>query len=297
MLIRPVVTYAGLLLTSYHIPLPKQKMRTTPNRFMCAALSSLLMLSGCQPSVDTLEHANLPTRGKVTFGVIRHGAAPQKGVLQLTSEPYILELSTFYMVVGDLEFHACARDQTKKAALDWIIPHAHAHVPESATRLGTPTLVNMLGQTGRARIIGEVAPPLGTYCSLRVVVAPADEDVVNLSELAPDTLTGHSVIIEGRWRDTRDTSPEEWRSFSHKFTSASVWHVRLPEPIELERGEESAFVLVDSVLDDTLADALGGWMSAHENEEIDDEAIAAQILRLVGDTQRRYTSPKAPAPP
>jgi hypothetical protein len=273
-------------------------MRTTSNRFMCAALLSMLALPGCQPGVDTLEPPHLATRGKVTLGVIRHGATAQKGVLRLTSERHILELSTFYMVVGDLELHACVDAPEKKAALDWIIPSAYAHVPESATRLGTPTLVDMLGKTGRARIIGEVAPPLGTYCSLRVVVAPADEDVVNLSELTPDALTGRSVLIEGRWRGAQDEeSPGAWRSFSHQFTDASVWHVRLPEPIALERGEESAFVLVDSVLDDTLADALGAWMDTHDTEGPDGEAIAAQILRLVGDTQRRYTSPKAPAPP
>lgn len=185
-----------------------------------------------------------------------------------------------------------AHHTEEKAALDWFIPSAYAHVPESATRLGTPTLDDMLGETGRARIVGEIAPPFGEYCSVRVVVAPADEDVVNLSELPPDELTGHSAIVRGRWRQKQDDE-QAWHSFTHRLSSVSARHVMLPEPILLDPSHDSAFVLVDSTIDGALADALGDWITSSGAETPDEEAIARKILDLVGDTQRRYTSPRA----
>ncbi len=266
-------------------------MRTRPNRcalpWLITALAMMTgMLSGCDSHADTLDVSGEP-RGKITLGVIRHGVEREPDrPLRLLGERYALELNKLYLVIADLEVHAC-EDRAQNASWS-LFNEAHAHVPESATRLGTPTLDDLTGPVGRARIIGEVAPPRGRYCRLRVVMAPADDDVVNLSTLDMDELVGHGAVVDGRWRRVGE---QTWQPFTHRLTEPMTWFVELPEPITLSSKEDSAFVLVDTRLDGAFADSFGERLTTPSDRALDSKDFAHTLLELVGQSQRRYISP------
>jgi hypothetical protein len=108
-----------------------------------------------------------------------------------------------WLVVSALEAHLCEPELTRQKgtwldrAENLVIPSAHAHVPSSATRLGVPFVEDLFGRAGKASIVGEVAPPLGEYCTLYAIVSPADDDVLNLTELPTSEVEGKSLVLEG----------------------------------------------------------------------------------------------------
>ena len=68
-------------------------------------------------------------------------------------------------------------------------------MPSSAIRLGTLYVEDLLGKPGSANILGEVAPPPMRYCELYTVIAPADDDVINLTDVATEELEGKSAML------------------------------------------------------------------------------------------------------
>jgi hypothetical protein len=127
-------------------------------------------------------------RGKATVGVIlaREGEGGPLSAGGVTWESAAL-------VVSDVELHACERASAWPA----LIPEAYAHVPGSPTRLGTPMALELLGSPGKAKIVGEAAPPHVAVCALEVILAPADEDVINATELDAELLVGKTFVARG----------------------------------------------------------------------------------------------------
>lgn len=202
---------------------------------MKALLTSLLLLSlGClAPPVP-----EIPT-AKVTLGVIMHAPEGQdpvsKDAWRVVRGTRTFEIQTFAIILSDLELHAC----DPKVAWNPLVSAAYAHVPDSATRLGTPYVLDMLATTGRARVLGEVAPPRGAYCAMYAVVTPADEDVVSLSALDARALEGRSMVITGRVREGDDGA---WQDFAWTETARRAVRVELGRQ---DVGAKGAFWLLD----------------------------------------------------
>lgn len=121
------------------------------------------------------------------------------------------EIDEMYLVVSVVEIHLCQEPIHSSFS---IIPSAYAHVSGSATRLGTPVVIPLHKQKHSPTIIGEISPPVGEYCQGYIVVAPADDDVMNLTELSTSKIVGKSLYISGRFRDEASV---EWAKFERGF--------------------------------------------------------------------------------
>lgn len=235
-----------------------------------AAISLLACLSGlaCEPSAPPYEAR---ASARVTLGYIHHHKEPLAATGEWTARaPDGSEaiLDVFALVISDIELHACAPHSAQSSfLLDALIPPAFAHVPNSATRLGTPFVEDLLAQPGKARITGEIAPPPGTYCALWAIIAPADEDVMNMTALETQELEGKSALIRGRWR-AHPQAP--WESFEHAFTTRRAIRVPL-SALSLKDGS-TAFLLLDKSV------ALPGSITPAALAE---EQAAAQLLEGV----------------
>jgi hypothetical protein len=165
--------------------------------------------------------ASRPPRASISFGFTHElRDIEQGGPIRVEADDGTsVRITGAWLVVSALEAHLCEPELTRNKgtwldrAGDWLVPSAHAHVPNSATRLGVPFVEDLLGEGGKARIVGEVAPPLGDYCSFYAVVSPADDDVLNLTELSTMEAEGNTLILRG----VIDPDGE-----AREFTSASA---------------------------------------------------------------------------
>jgi hypothetical protein len=188
------------------------------------------------------------------------GGAPS--LRAIGADGTIIEIRELYLVIYALEVHRCVEARSSLERLS-PISEAHAHVPSSATRLGIPVVVDLLGRPGRARAVGEIAPPTGTYCKLYAIVAPADEDAMNPTRVARDAIAERSLLVRGRWRPARAGSETErdapdgsddgdgWRPFTLSAAPKRAVDVPLLDPrsgeapLALSEPGDSAFVLLD----------------------------------------------------
>jgi hypothetical protein len=230
-------------------------MRPT-TRHLHAALAALALTACREPRF----YAPDPAPAGVTLGAIHHADADlAPGTPWRVAHPDgALELDRFILVTSDVELHACVDAPPETSWLDALVPSAHAHVPDSATRLGTPFVEDLLAPAGKARVIGEIGPPLGLYCALVAIVAPADDDVLNPTEVATEALEGKSLLVSGRWRAEGAT---EWTPFAHEAPLKGAFTIPLDPPLELTGADRSAFLLVDkrraaTTLSQIPADAL-----------------------------------------
>jgi len=197
------------------------------------------MASGCQqpPAPPTG-----PLSAEITLGYTHRGdeEVGEDGWWEAEHPEGELELDRWLLVISDVEVHACVPERTGWFNGFTLVPNAWAHVPSSATRLGTPFVEDLLAEDGRARILDEIAPPLMGYCALWVIVAPADDDVVNLTETTTEEVQGSTVVMSGRWRAS---SEEPWRTFAWSAIARGAY--RVDAPIEVTASKASAFVLLD----------------------------------------------------
>lgn len=267
-----------------------------------AALAALCLMalssSGCQREHPLDRPVTELVQGKVSLGVIHHlgegtsRAEEEGGALLLQGAHHEVELTEFAIVVADVEVHACTRRGEQRAGLGWeawpslVTPSVWAHVPESATRLGTPTVEDLLSEPARARILGEVAPPAGEYCKIRLVLAGADEDVVNLSAVDTTRLLGKSVRLRGRWKKR---AAESWQAFDVSSERPSIWEIDLSqEPISLTKEKSGAFVLVDKPIAGNLADTL----AEHLEQDPQSPRAADAAARYLQEQSTRYAPAK-----
>lgn len=87
--------------------------------------------------------------------------------------------------------------QRFKPTWDWFIPVAHAHVSESPTSIGAPTVIDMLEIDGEPQSLGFLSPPVQDYCGTQWDVFAADDDAANLPSDFP--MVGLSIALEGHF--------------------------------------------------------------------------------------------------
>lgn len=128
--------------------------------------------------------------------------------------------------------------------------------------MGTPFVEDLLGKPGKANILGEIAPPPMAYCDLYTVIAPADDDVINLTDVPTEALEGKSAMLAGAWRAPTGNGDDEdglsdWTTFEHTFDFKHLQKIPLIDPktgtspLKLE-DKGSAFILLDSKLSRAL---------------------------------------------
>ncbi len=245
---------------------------TELSTYLATAAALLVVLGGCRgdaPDDDEslkrrLERqaASRADKASANIGAIHHveGISGEPPVRVDLQEGGALEIEEAYLVVSAVEMHACEPGVDDYDAPDgpllndlWplIGGTAHAHVPDSATRLGTPYVENLLAEPGRASVVGELAPPLAAYCRIVAVLAPADGDVYNTTGLATDEIVGHTLLVRGRHR----SGPEaDWNAF--EITSEAARPVELEaidprtgdSPLVFASRDAGAMLLVDKTL-------------------------------------------------
>jgi len=233
-----------------------------------AALALTIILPGCNdaqsPDGSTTDRASLtytsPPEGSLRLGAIHSFDGFDQnhpGELRLTSGETTVVVDQLVVIVSAIELHACRPGEHPDAQsnppaerinfrpFDLIGGTAHAHTLGSSTRLGTPIARNLATEGGRARIVGETAPPLGIYCKIVPVFAPADDDLVNPTALSVEQLRGHTLLANGKWRATPE---DDWQAF--ELTSDAT-HVVPLEAIDPDTGAPP--IRFDSRSDVTLA--------------------------------------------
>lgn len=71
---------------------------------------------------------------------------------------------------------------------------AHAHSTTTATRLGTPAVADLV-TAGTPLLVGVIAPPSVSFCSVRVTYGPADADAVGMP--ASRSVLGRTLWASG----------------------------------------------------------------------------------------------------
>jgi hypothetical protein len=228
-----------------------------------------------------------PARASMSFGYIHTlEGIPEGGpVLVETDEGAQIEIQKAYLVISAVEAHLCEPTPGKQGYLepmkrlhDWLIPSAHAHVPSSATRLGTPFVEDLLAP-GRARIVDEIAPPMGSYCALYAVASPADDDVINLSGLDTAEIVGKTLLLRGRYRPADD---DAWQPFSSASSAREVIKIDAVDPrtgaspLKLDEADSSRMLLLDKVVSPDI-------FAGIRPQQLDGPAAADLVLERLED--------------
>jgi hypothetical protein len=239
------------------------------------ALSCSLATLNCReaPSPAAMAPPGGQLRGSATLGVILSRDASEAGPLQAEG----ITWDSIIVVISDVELHAC-----EQAASPWrLISEAHAHVPGSPTRLGTPMALELLATPGRAKIIGEAAPPLVELCALTVVLAPADDDVINATDLDEEALVGKTLLARGRDADGQPVA----------LTSQA----RLTWRVEVERGalaltkrQTQLFALIEVSVSEQMVTGLRGESGELEVDRLVESVVNKMqfFSKNAGDTKR-----------
>ena len=214
-------------------------------------------------------------QGRATIGVIR--SLGDKGPWAFKrKDGQHMRIDQMIWTVADVEVHACLPPAPQ--ASSWFsVSQAWAHVPESATRLGTPVFEDLLGPPGKANIIGEVAPPYGAYCDVWMIVAPADDDTFNNTDLEADELLGVSFLVKGA---SRPDPEAPWKPFKLRGTSSYAFKVQAgPSAKRFNVApDESGFLLIDKARTPSL----------FEGVDLDAPDAPDRIARALGATLTLY---------
>lgn len=232
----------------------------------CASLLTLSGLAtGCRTETTSatasgtsrsLASEQAPT--EVSFGYIHHfgpgadepGADNQAAPREVEfAEGAQLRLDDLVLVTSAVELHRCAPTNELSHLLQkLLLPLAHAHVPSSATRQGTPYVEDLLRPAGAARMVGGIAPPPGDYCELHVLLTPADDDAINLSSVAPEEIEHHTAMARGHWRPGPDQPWQQfsWTSDLRRVAVLPLYHPQSGDsPLRLLATDSDVLLLLD----------------------------------------------------
>jgi hypothetical protein len=157
-------------------------------------------------------------------------AAPDAGIPGL-------ELLELRWTSSEIELQACSGLVAR--ARDWLFPSAFAHGTSNPSRLAVPTVLSAL--RGPVLELGELAPPSGSYCSVRYHVAPADDDAEGL--LAAPAMRGMSLDVRGAFLAA--SGAEE----TFEILSQRTLDVILPLELDLSASRSRVHLVVRSALE------------------------------------------------
>lgn len=197
---------------------------------------------------------------------INHDPQPAGPKQWTTTEGVEIRLTAGWLVPSRADLSLDC-DQPGFVRWDWPswmgLGRAHAHIPTSPTRLGTPTVVDLLRADDVPLALGLISPLPQTYCGSDWGIFAADEDAVGLQD-APQLL-GLSVLLQGHYgpeqtpfelRTSRSLSPVQRRFPALQSLSVPGQQLQLTLNLAydtwfdgvdmdaLARGEDSAVVQV-----------------------------------------------------
>lgn len=179
-------------------------------------------------------------------------------------------------VVAAVELHSCPSKPKPGAALyRLLVPDAHAHVPSSSTRLGDPAASDLLDGRPASRVIGELSVPLERFCHAFVVFAPADDDVLNVTEISDDELVGSTLVT--RLADGTTDSSDAVRAVRVDLVDPNTG-----APLQFDTAGSGPMLLFDIAIPDTPTVAPSGPLEG---------TVAGPLLDQLDVTLRRFDTP------
>ena len=191
---------------------------------------------------------------QLIVGVVHHFAKQADGTYPehaadeprvfTTAENVQITLTRGFIVLQSIEIVGCETASLGRTI--WrniyrgltLLPEAHAHSLSSGTRLGEPFVEHILGEDLLMNEVGDLEPPQGRYCQIRIVVGPADDDAANLP--ADTDMVGHSLILEGTYAmDGADPQP-----FVLTSDKEQTLTLDLAEPQEFSKDHLDATVVI-----------------------------------------------------
>ena len=147
-------------------------------------------------------------------------------------------LDEVVVVVSAVELHTCAADTDGSSFRFELVPSAHAHVPSSSTRLGVPAAAALFEGREASRVIGELSVPLERFCSAWIVLAPADDDVLNVTTIDDATLVGSTLVAASPDGTVSTTS-------STRLIEVELSDPNKPGPLQFDKPGSGPMLLFD----------------------------------------------------
>jgi hypothetical protein len=168
-------------------------------------------------TIALLSVASLPHCMRVTDGIevdVAYQPAATPAAVR-TDAGYRVRLERALIVVGRVDLLRC--DNFVLDLWEFVAPaRARAHEFSTPTSLGVPLVIDLMESAGVPLFAGTLRPPPGSYCGVRVVGMPADQDAEGLTDQTLDMLH-NSVLIEGQVED--ESTGEE------TALAASIWEI------------------------------------------------------------------------
>jgi hypothetical protein len=175
-----------------------------------------------------------------------------------TDAGYRVRLERALIVVGKVELLRC--DNFVLDLWELVAPaRAKAHEFSSPTSLGVPLVIDLMESAGVPLFAGTLRPPPGSYCGLRVLGMPADQDAEGLTDETLDMMQ-NSVLIAGQVEDesTGEETPllaRIWEVLDCevRFDRPLVFDSPVLESVSIQIDHTSWFNGIDFALQDSNA--------------------------------------------
>jgi len=218
-------------------------------------MRSSLLLTVALLSVASLPHCMRVTDG-IEVDVAYQPAATPAAVR--TDAGYRVRLERALIVVGKVELLRC--DNFVLDLWELVAPaRAKAHEFSSPTSLGVPLVIDLMESAGVPLFAGTLRPPPGSYCGLRVLGMPADQDAEGLTDETLDMMQ-NSVLIAGQVEDesTGEETPllaRIWEVLDCevRFDRPLVFDSPVLESVSIQIDHTSWFDGIDFALQDSNA--------------------------------------------
>ena len=218
-------------------------------------MRSSLLLTVALLSVASLPHCMRVTDG-IEVDVAYQPAATPAAVR--TDAGYRVRLERALIVVGKVELLRC--DNFVLDLWELVAPaRAKAHEFSSPTSLGVPLVIDLMESAGVPLFAGTLRPPPGSYCGLRVLGMPADQDAEGLTDETLDMMQ-NSVLIAGQVEDesTGEETPllaRIWEVLDceMRFDRPLVFDSPVLESVSIQIDHTSWFNGIDFALQDSNA--------------------------------------------
>jgi len=184
-----------------------------------------------------------------------------------TDAGYRVRLERALIVVGKVELLRC--DNFVLDLWELVAPaRAKAHEFSSPTSLGVPLVIDLMESAGIPLFAGTLRPPPGSYCGLRVLGTPADQDAEGLTDETLDMMQ-NSVLVAGQ---VEDESTGEETPLLARIWEVLDCEVRFDRPLVFDSPVlESVSIQIDHT----------SWFDGIDFAQQDSNAVQQQITENV----------------